>query len=180
MRNRSIIIEGVDNSGKTTIAKALARQLGMQYFKHTSQTRNFKDARFYDTAYVEAFYLIDMLKQLSFDGGIIFDRHIPSEFAYGLTYDRQVNHRDIELIDFELSKLGTVCIFCEKNYDKPFEDEVIDFDKVELLRSNFHKFFEQSAMRTLYLDTTAENLEDQLIQINRFLVEHYMDMNKGE
>jgi len=38
--NRAIIFEGPDQSGKTTIAKALAKKYGISYFKNYSEQSN--------------------------------------------------------------------------------------------------------------------------------------------
>ena len=58
-----IIFEGADNSGKTIIAKALARVIGYEYFKHSSQQNDFESIK-RDKPIIEAEYLIDLLSQV--------------------------------------------------------------------------------------------------------------------
>jgi thymidylate kinase len=115
--NKIIIFEGPDRCGKSEIGTALAKHLGLSYFKNHAEHDNFSNENFLSTAFTEAFYLLDMLKQVEFkENGIILDRHIPSEWVYAKTFERETSEALVFKVDEELAKLGAVIIYCYKDH----------------------------------------------------------------
>jgi thymidylate kinase len=168
--NNILILEGPDRCGKTEIGKALSKQYFMSYFKNHREHENFTNQTFLGTAFVEAAYIIDMLKQVEFkDFGIIFDRHMPSEYVYSKVYNRPTHEESIWKIDKELADLGAVILYCTKTTYKEFEDEVITLDKIETIKQYYEEYFKHTKMRVIRLDTTDENLEREIYEIGNHL-----------
>lgn len=168
--NKIIIFEGPDLCGKTEIGKELSKQYKLSYFKNNCEHENFRNNNFLGTAFVEAFYLLDMLKQVEFkENGIILDRHIPSEYVYSKVYDRITHEESIWKIDEELADLGATIIYCTKTHYKDFNDEVITLDKIEHIKYFYEEYFTKTKMNVIRLDTTDENLEREISDIKKGL-----------
>lgn len=170
--NEIVIFEGPDRCGKTEISHALSKIRGLSYFKNHQEHKNFTQNKFNDTAFIEAAYLIDMLKQVQFaNNGIILDRHMPSEYVYSQVFNRQTDMNAIWQVDEQLSMLGAVIIYCYKDFYKEYEDEVIDLQHIENIKEKYETYFEQTSMPICYLNTTDENLEREIMEIQEFLEE---------
>lgn len=168
--NNILVIEGPDLCGKSEIGQALSHQYFMGYFKNKTEHNNFKNNTFLQTAFVEADYLLSLLKQVEFkDFGIILDRHIPSEYVYSKVYNRQTDEEAIWKIDRELASMGAVILYCTKTEYKKFDDEVISLDKIETIKKYYEEYFTKTKMRVIRLDTTDENLEREIYEVGGHL-----------
>lgn len=169
--NKIILFEGPDLCGKTEIGKELSKQLKLSYFKNNTEHDNFRNNTFLQTAFVEAYYLIDMLNQVEFkENGIILDRHIPSEYVYSKVYDRPTHEESIWKIDEILAGFGATIIYCTKTHYKNFDDEVITLDKIEHIKYFYEEYFAKTKMPVIRLDTTDENLEREISDIKKGLI----------
>lgn len=168
--NKIIIMEGADVTGKSEIGSALANQFGLAYFKNLAEHQSFSDLTFSQTAFVEANYLLCLLKQVEIkENGIVLDRHIPSEYVYSKVFERETNEDEIWEIDRQLAELGAVIVYCYKDEYKDFDDEVIKFERIEQLKDTYQEYFNKTNMPVLQLNTTDENLERELNEIIPFL-----------
>lgn len=170
-RSKIILFEGVDKSGKTTIAKDLSHILQIPYYKN-SMERNQK--RRGETKIMTQYavpYLFNFLEQVPCD--IIMDRNWPSEFAYGQVEQREIDLEQIRLVDewasnaFDLSIL--IC-YKTKYHEEDFADELTKFERVPELVAKYQEFaLWTSCKNVLLLDTTAFDQEKQMQQILQFL-----------
>ena len=163
-----IIFEGLDKTGKSTIAKALAKEMEIPYFKHSNQKQIFL-TQDYKQAIYEAHLLLDLIHQLKLS--LIIDRHIASEYAYGLAFNRYFDMDQISEIDFKLSELGAKIIHCEKVInEKDYNDSLIPYSKLKLISLYYDIFYSQlTKMKVIRLNTTDENLDNQLAYLMEVL-----------
>ena len=171
VKNKIILFEGFDNTGKTTIAKELSKLLRFQYFKNPAEKERFGIPDLIDKeAMIEARYLVNLLEQVFFEGlGIIFDRNIPSHFVYSKAFNRKFNLAGIIEIDKKLAELGAVIIFCYKTKILNYSDSLVDESKSEQVNSLYYKYFSMSKMKYLFLNTDDEDLKRQINTILSFL-----------
>lgn len=162
-----LIFEGVDKSGKTTIAKAFAQKHRYYYFKHSNQQLTMQSMNRFKSV-VEATFFIDFLSQINLD--LIIDRGIPSEVVYSAVYHRPQNINDIFELDRQFSNINSVIIYCEKDHDKnTFNDECINYEDIEPLKQAYRTYLKSSSMPSLILNTTNEDLVTQLQIIYEFI-----------
>lgn len=166
-----IIFEGVDNTGKTSIAKALANRYYLSYFKNESQDVFFRNNS-REFAFIEANYLFNLMRQTHLaKEPLILDRHMPSEFVYSKVYNRPLDLDRIFHVDKKLSKLNAGIIYCYKDSFEDFEDKFVDKTHLNKLKEAYEEYFEKTAMKVLRLNTTNEDLETQLSEIKKFMKE---------
>lgn len=163
---RVFIMEGPDSCGKTEIGKELANVYNMSYFKNIREHKNFISNNFINSAFVEAFYAINLLKQVQFkENGIIFDRHIPSEYVYSKVFNRETNEEVIWHIDDELANLGAVTIYCYKDFYNTYNDSLIELSRIEELKREYENYLIQTSMDFCRLNTDDENLSRQITDL---------------
>ena len=168
--NKVIIFEGPDKSGKTTIAKELAKRYNISYFKNYSEQSNFVDKSFTQSAFIEANYLINILNQVEIKNNtIILDRHMPSEYAYSKTFGRKTNESLIWEYDEKFLKYSTVIIYCYKNDYSEYTDEVVDMNQVNKLKKYYDEYLDKTKLKTLKLETSNEDLSSQINEIHKFI-----------
>ena len=169
-----IIFEGVDNTGKTTIAKKLASVLNIQYFKNLIGQQSFIQDYFYTFTQYTAPMMMALLKQVKFyDGGIILDRFTPSEHVYATVFDRKYDNKLIRKIDTELSEIYAVIIYCYRTDFDTWSDTLISKKHTAYLMNEYDNYLAWSKMFSLKLDTTDQNLDDQITKILSFLASRY-------
>ena len=161
----NIIIDGHDKSGKSTIARALSTALAIPVFKRT----NVKFS--YDFA-IDLLYSVEgycqFLEQTHYK--VIFDRLYPSEYAYGITYKRNIMLEKILELDKRFAKLETVIIICEKSKKEYETDELIEIEKYDELKFLFNQFLNMTSCKSLHLNTDNQNIKLQLKTILSWLM----------
>lgn len=170
-KSRIIIFEGVDKSGKSSIAKALSPLLNIPYYKN-SRERNQK--RRGETKLMTQYavpYLLDFLEQVP--SNFIMDRNWPSEWCYGQVENRDIDLEQIrEVDDWFAQSFETAIIICYKTkyYASDFVDEMTKFERVPQLVEKYHEFAGWTHVANiLQLDTTTFDLDQQLEIILEFL-----------
>lgn len=159
-------MEGADRTGKTEIGMALANEYNLSYFKNSNEMNNFKQSNFYNTVFVEGFYIVDLLKQASFkENGIIFDRSIPSEWVYANVFKRKTAEDLIWKLDDDLASLHATIIYCYKTQYNNYDDEVIDETKIKYIKQYYEQYFEKTKMHVISIDTTDEDLDREIKEL---------------
>lgn len=155
---------GLDNTGKTSIAKELAKQLKVPYFKDIAYKENF----FGSTEYVV--HSNTMLLELMGAGAvksIILDRFVLDELVYGKAYDRDSNYQIIGQLVKDFIHYGTRIVYCHKQ--KYLVDDKVPITIQRSVNKYYNEWFNAQVTDYIALDTTDENLEKQLQTIIKWL-----------
>lgn len=163
----NLIVEGPDRSGKTTIAKALAKELNHQYFRINKGKNYFTKKDFYQQALTESNLLLQLIQQTK--QNLIIDRSIPSEFVFSKVFNRDTDLVSIIDQDRALAEEGVILLYCYKDYYK-IDDDLVDMNRVEEIKKRYEDYLKISHMRKIILNTTDENLLRQLSFIKGELV----------
>jgi thymidylate kinase len=170
-KSKIILFEGPDQSGKSTIAKALSTLIDIPYYKN-SMERNQK--RRGQTKLMTEFavpYLFNFLEQVP--SACIMDRNYPSEFCYGQVEERDIDLDQIRLLDDWFTEFFDSCIIvCYKTQYPDFHDETTPVHHLDALVQKYQEFVRWThCPRVLLLDTTSGDQEQQLKTILEFLDE---------
>ena len=175
MKKQTIIImEGHDMAGKTTIAAALSKKLDLPIVKIKRHEKWFDPM-------IDLLYAGETHCQVAEQTGfsLIYDRLYPSEYAYSRTYGRPTSHEKIMALDERYAKMGALIVVCYKDskaYQKDDKD-IIDMSKYDAITKWYNEFKKITKCKYLMLDTTDENLEDQLNKIDKALNGDVTDAN---
>lgn len=169
MSQKVIIFEGLDKSGKSTIAQELSKILNIPYFKFNVWSY-FKKDQFKNATYFDQPYLLEFLKQTG--TSVIVDRAYPSEVVYAPVFKREHDKEFLNKLDEEHAKLGTIIVICIKK-DVSEQDEVIPKEKYDEIIKGYLEFSINSKCKTILLDTSSLDLQSQIM----FLINH---INKKE
>jgi len=165
MMNFKIAIVGLDNTGKTTIAKGLSRLTGIPYFKDIMYKEKYFGNS--DYAYMTGEFMLEMLRQT--DQPIITDRCFWDEFVYGRVYGRPYKSSALNSMlkaAYELP-LFTVYTYRDKIIGK---DDIIAPSKLPLIKESYEYFMNPAVIPNLLkLDVSNEKIDEQLTQILRWI-----------
>lgn len=109
-----VIVEGVDRSGKTTVANTLSRVLNIPVFRNKEFGFNDEDhgrGAVYETQ--KMWLMLNMIETL--DADVIFDRFHLSEYVYGMIERGYINN-NVWKIDERLASLNAIIVHV-KPYD---------------------------------------------------------------
>lgn len=166
-----IIFEGFEKVGKTTIAKKLASEISVPYFKNPNELQNTlfekEQIDFEVQTKHDWRYMIEFLKQTK--NSAIFDRSFISEFAYGKifrskNYEKNNVEKFIKHYDDELGKINSFLIYCFKNHNNE-EDDIINKSFATNIDCLYRQYIEQTKIRTIIINTEDHNIERQIKMI---------------
>lgn len=103
-----VIVEGVDRSGKTTVANALSRVLNIPVFRNKEFGFNDEDhgrGAVYETQ--KMWLMLNMIE--TFDADVILDRFHLSEYVYGMIERGYINN-NVWKIDERLASLNAIIV----------------------------------------------------------------------
>ena len=166
-----IIFDSADKCGKTEMATALSRDLGIPYFKNKQEWQAFgKDPNYFVNAlrYGDT-YFYNFLKDTG--TSIILDRSYPSEWVYSKIYGRATDEVTLRYIDDLAASAGAVIIIAYRTSYVGRRDEVHDIDEVHLqkLSDMYAEFAAWTKCRTLRFCVDNEDLQEELTAINNFI-----------
>ena len=162
-----IIFEGPDGCGKTNIAEALSKRIGVPVYKSGKEADIFYDKNAQYLTLKWANY--EMIKILeTTNASIIFDRFFPSEYVYSKVFDRNSDPELVLEYDEWWHKIGGKIIFLDKQ-TIDVDDELVPRSKYNEIRERYIKYMGLTKCKFLYLDTSDYNLEEQVNTICDFL-----------
>lgn len=109
-----VVVEGVDRSGKTTVANALSKALNVPVFRNEEfgfENEYHGRGAVYETQ--KMWLMLNMVE--TFDADVIFDRLHLSEYVYGMIERGYINN-NVWKIDDRLSSLEAILVHV-KPYD---------------------------------------------------------------
>lgn len=162
---------GHDNSGKSSIAKALSHELRIPYFcnPHNAQYHSGNN----NISYLHAEGLLEfhLLSECGFS--LIRDRNYICEIVYSAMYNRET---DIEFIHSLHKAYCTFpnfsIIYCYKEqFREKFEDEYVKEEEIFGLKALYGAAIKllPHQEKVLWLDTTNEDLGHQIKTIKEFI-----------
>ncbi len=178
MSNPKIIcFAGPDKCGKTQIAKTLADQLEIPYYKATSEQTQFvkNQERFIKDIQWSCPARLDLLKQMIDQGyvkGVVYDRCWVCESVYSTLYKRITDSDAIYWLDEQYAKLGAIIIIPYRSSYRGIVDDLdptLDENKLKELEKLYRNFAAHSKCKVLFLNVDSENLDVELREINKFL-----------
>jgi hypothetical protein len=166
-----IIFEGPDKCGKTEIARALSKRLGIPYFKNPNESRAFKhDNDYFVNAlvYGDSFFY-EFLKQTG--TSVILDRSYPSEWVYSKEFDRDTSEQMLKYIDKLACEAGAVIISPYRTTYSGIVDEESGIKEDMLLKLDvrYLSFLNWTQCPTLRLCVDDEDTEREVSEILKFL-----------
>jgi len=163
-----LFFEGVDKTGKSSIAKRLSEIISTPYFKNTTEKLFFTDKTITKYRWLDQLYLYEFLKQTGYS--VIIDRGFISDLVYTRIF-RKKNKETIEkliIVDKLFASIGAKIIYCYKTKNT-LVDDVIDIDKYSSLSNEYDRFLKLSFCEILKLDTTDEKINEQIKRIVKWI-----------
>jgi len=169
-----LFVEGPDRCGKTHIAKALAEKYSLEYWRNDNVDDILRYAGPGEFKKVLQYYYSQMplfAKMLQNRGsGLVIDRCYITEWVYSNLFNRATDLDVIQGLEQQYMELGGVIIYCYKTDYMAFHDEFVKEEQIKQIKDLYRIYFEEHAkMPILWLDTSHEDLTDQLMIIDRFL-----------
>lgn len=169
-KQRVIIFDSPDGTGKTNIAQALSKDIGIPYFRMGSQHDNWRRGKFKTALEFDQTYLAEFLSQTK--TSVIIDRAYPSEWVYSRAYNRETNIEVLRQVDDMHASMGTVIIIpLRLDYRGSREDEVVEESMLAKLHEEYLNFRTWTRCKTLplFVDALGNDLEQELPLIKEML-----------
>jgi len=169
MSDQTIVqLVGPDMTGKTEIAKELAKRLKVPYFKASSEHETYlsKQNLFIQQLRHADTRMVDFLRQTKHSA--VFDRGYPCEWAYAEVMNRATDQAALAHIDLEYSKLDTHIVICYRRSYVGFVDDIdakIDCAVLQRLEASYREFAAWTRCKVLFLDVDDEDLSREINDI---------------
>lgn len=169
MKQRIILFCGHDNSGKTTIAEQLSKEIKIPYFKNPNTNEYFKNKNNIDRLNIEAKLEYEFLKQTKYS--LIRDRGYICEYVYSKVYDRKTDYDFIIKLNELYKDLNLYIIYCYKEIIKNFKDEFVKLNDIKKIKHYYFEFLYNYCMskKTMIIETSDEDLKKQIKNIKGFI-----------
>ncbi len=164
---RVVIFDGPDGTGKTSIARALAKSIDVPYFKFGGEADYWRRGQFRTALEFDQPFMLQFLQQTKTE--LIWDRAYPSEWVYASVFKRETNWNLIKQLDANYAELGAwIVVPLRTSYDDNREDEFVPGYKLKELHNVYEDFcdnFTQCNTLRLYVDTFQDRLDLELAVI---------------
>lgn len=164
MRTQKVIImEGPDGCGKTEIGKELAKQMGIPYFKVSSEHENWKKGKFKEALRFDQTYISDFLKQTGYS--CVIDRAWPSEYVYSDIFKRETDIHTLCEVDSAFSNINATVVLCMRNSYYEVKDELVPNEKLEEIHKKYLTFVDWTLCDVIVVPVDGIYNNDLNIQI---------------
>src|SRR5262245_4232349 len=128
---------GVDGTGKTSLAKAIANIMDWTYYKDTLYKKMFfGNVNYTHHSAIGLLQYMEASKE-----NAVFDRFFWDEMVYGPTLGRHtLDLREYMFLDKFAASIGFRIVYMEKKETK--QDDVIDLNKIPYLKDQYNKMLE--------------------------------------
>lgn len=143
-----IILEGIDNVGKTAIGKELSKRISIPYFKN-----NQENDKNYDSAVAQKYtaeFTTQIFEQTNLS--VIMDRFWISEFAYSKAFNRQT-FNNFEELDKRLSELNSIIIIFDKERKNQIEENASTKRDYRNIKTAYVTFHLKSVTDTMFFNS---------------------------
>lgn len=168
-----IAFVGPDRTGKSNIAAALSKKLGVPVFKNSGEWATDLSSEDYFLGLLKfgGPFLMDFIRQTDVD--VIMDRFYPCELVYSKAFNRATDEKTIWWLDSEFACAGGKLIFCLKKDYSGCKDDVYPDDlpeeKLVEIDNYYQEFQKRTTCASMVLYTDDENLEKQVSEIMNFV-----------
>lgn len=169
-KQRIIIFDSPDGTGKSNIAKALSHRIGVPYFKMNTEHENWRRGKFKEALEFDQTYLLQLLKQTGHS--VIIDRAYPAEWVYSKAFQRQTNEKLLVTLDTEFAALGTnIIIPLRHDYSNNREDELVPNSALQTIHNYYVEFskWTHCVPVQIYVDEHGDQLHSELEFIEKNL-----------
>jgi len=168
-KQRIILLEGSERTGKTNIAAALSARLGIPIFKAQVQKKFFMGDRSQFLPFLRfgETTLADFLEQTG--TSVILDRNWPSEIVYSEYFNRPTDANVTKQLDETYARMGALIVVCTRlegyagRVDE--DDPTIKEEQITAIDRLYKKRVSQVKTRKMFLDTSDEDLDRELREI---------------
>jgi thymidylate kinase len=168
-KQKIIILEGSERTGKTNIATALSARTGIPIFKAQVQKKFFMGDRSQFLPFLKfgETTLADFLEQTG--TSVILDRNWPSEIVYSEYFNRATDADVTKQLDETYARMGALIVVCTRlqgdagRVDE--DDKTIREEQITAIDRLYKKRVSQVKTRHMFLDTSDEDLERELHEI---------------
>lgn len=159
-----IIFEGHDQAGKTTIAKEVANQLRLPYFKVKRDNHNWNPAD--NLKYLtEGIQQVLDLKETS----LVIDRWHASDYMYSKLFNRGCDYDLVWNIDKRMADLGALIVICYKDPEHYLHDdedeEFVNESQYSEMTQYYREFATKTKCKVIFINTSDQDLRDQTRRI---------------
>lgn len=171
-KQRIIIFEGPDRTGKTEMSIELSKRLNIPRFKNSREQKFFKtDPGYFVKAlkYADP-YFVSFLKQTQ--TSVIIDRSFPSEFVYSRVFDRETDNDMLRMVDTMYADAGAIIIVTHRtSYEGINDDQFAEIDSAVLKKLSmcYDDFIAWSSCKVLKLCVDDNNIDREMKEIMTFL-----------
>lgn len=164
-----MILEGSERTGKTNIAAALSKQLGIPIFKAQVQKKFFMGDRSQFLPFLRfgETTLADFLEQTG--TSVILDRNWPSEIVYSEYFNRPTDSDVTKQLDETYARMGALIVVCTRleGYAGCVDedDPTIKEEQITAIDRLYKRRVSQVKTRKMFLDTSDEDLNRELREI---------------
>ncbi len=178
-KQRVIILEGTERTGKTNIAAGLSARLNIPIFKAQVQKKFFMGDRSQFLPFLRfgETTLADFLEQTGTD--VILDRNWPSEIVYSEHFKRPTDADVVAQLDETYARMGALIVVCTRLQGyagRVDEDDItIKEDQIAAIDRLYKQRIPAVKTRHIFLDTSDEDLDRELREIELAIEEGFCD-----
>ena len=162
-KQKIVIFDSPDGTGKTNIAQGLSMDLKVPYFRVPTQEKNWADRNFVSSLRYGEPMMLNMIKQLNMD--IILDRAYPAEWVYSQVYGRETDMDVLERVDNEFANMGAyIVVPLRRDYTNSRHDHLVSKEMLKPLHDKYLEFLQWTKCSTIaiYVDEYKNDLKTEI------------------